>query len=918
MHTLRLSFLIGLMFSLMGGSAAHAEPSTSPVSALAGCDITLKGHHGGSSGTIVFDFNLSEVKNKTGWWDELGVGKYGYDRLSLNPGNLFSEVFSRDFSCNAQRQYRLFLVATVEGRRYEYVHYYPAQGDHTRETVIDLGDVSRFFDAIEPGPPIVSDTPASLSPGSPMSPVAGLDLEGEWIRRESNYGPNDGMRIAVSGGQAVLTFVPTTGHIEFHEGEVIWQNIEPGGTLRVLGSDDNYYSAQMKAEGSDRLHIDIRHNGPGNDQTWDRGARASSSDDPEDCWAEGIAASNGNPQPDIWVRSSPEMSEGVRIALRAARDARAEIQTFALTLDGEWVVVAANTPCYSAGFPEGARSAIDGYIAQGSEVDVVAFGPGGRWLVVAEDLIRRSNNVSTEIRDEIRRAQGQGRRLTSFAFSEDPDEGWIFTAGGVGYRGQAASPSIWAAIASALQGDRPVHHVAITPDGAWLVLAEDWYASRGLPADLLAQMERYRTDNERRIDQIALHPAGDRTAWAIVSNVAEPRPMAGDLINQFEHGLPGDSSVYQRMKRHRITGLSIAVVQNNDVAWARGYGRTEFEAPENYVYPNTIFDAASISKALTGAAVLQLVDDDKLGLLDTGVLNELANDELPGVGSLNTIRSSQIHLAHLMRHCAGLDHANGSSGAQPITLGDPLPTLADMFLGRSPADTTRRIVPIDNVMVGEDFDYSGANSLLIQALIEHHADGGYDDQMNRLLDDLNMRRSSYRTALRSLREYFARGHSLSQTGSIQMNEILVYPNQAAANLRTTALDLAQFVIMLTQEGIYKDQTILDPSTFEQFVGWDGIGSPTGIAEQACAENATMQLHIRSDNLGSPSNKLVYHGGLHNGYLTFMYALPDRDAGVVILITGDWDGTLRWASDAGAFSTEIRDALEAIYGWPNLN
>ena len=98
------------MFSLTGGSAAHAEVlALSPYSS-AGCDITLKGHHGGSAGTIVFDFNLSEVRNKRGWWAELGAGEYGYDQLSLDPADRFSEVFSRDFGCNAQRQYRLFLL----------------------------------------------------------------------------------------------------------------------------------------------------------------------------------------------------------------------------------------------------------------------------------------------------------------------------------------------------------------------------------------------------------------------------------------------------------------------------------------------------------------------------------------------------------------------------------------------------------------------------------------------------------------------------------------------------------------------------------------------------------------------------------------------------------------------------------------
>ena len=60
-----------------------------------------------------------------------------------------------------------------------------------------------------------------------------------------------------------------------------------------------------------------------------------------------------------------------------------------------------------------------------------------------------------------------------------------------------------------------------------------------------------------------------------------------------------------------------------------------------------------------------------------------------------------------------------------------------------------------------------------------------------------------------------------------------------------------------------------------------------------------------------NNELVYHGGLHNGYRTYMYSLPQREEGVVILITGQ-------ADDAKAFSSEVRNSLESAYGWPNLN
>lgn len=100
--------------------------------------------------------------------------------------------------------------------------------------------------------------------------TAGDALEGDWERKESTYDPNDGMRIRVGSGNATLTYTPPTGHPSFEAGQVLWQDILASGRARVRGSDGNYYSATIKLDGHDRLHVDIDHNGPGNDQSWKR------------------------------------------------------------------------------------------------------------------------------------------------------------------------------------------------------------------------------------------------------------------------------------------------------------------------------------------------------------------------------------------------------------------------------------------------------------------------------------------------------------------------------------------------------------------------------------------------------------------------------------------------------------------------
>jgi len=72
-------------------------------------------------------------------------------------------------------------------------------------------------------------------------------------------------------------------------------------------------------------------------------------------------------------------------------------------------------------------------------------------------------------------------------------------------------------------------------------------------------------------------------------------------------------NLQQRMAHYKIPGLSIAVVHNGKIEWARGYGVMD-TATQKPVTVQTLFQAASISKSLNGVGVLKLVQDKKIDL----------------------------------------------------------------------------------------------------------------------------------------------------------------------------------------------------------------------------------------------------------------------------------------------------------------
>lgn len=63
----------------------------------------------------------------------------------------------------------------------------------------------------------------------------------------------------------------------------------------------------------------------------------------------------------------------------------------------------------------------------------------------------------------------------------------------------------------------------------------------------------------------------------------------------------------------QCTGLSIAVIRDYKIDWAKGYGWAD-SAENREVKTSTLFQAASISKSLNGVGVLKLAQDKKLDL----------------------------------------------------------------------------------------------------------------------------------------------------------------------------------------------------------------------------------------------------------------------------------------------------------------
>jgi len=117
--------------------------------------------------------------------------------------------------------------------------------------------------------------------------------------------------------------------------------------------------------------------------------------------------------------------------------------------------------------------------------------------------------------------------------------------------------------------------------------------------------------------------------------------VKGDSIKKF--------NIIERMEHHKVPGMSIAIVENGKIKWAKGYGIANTNTG-SAVDENTIFQAGSISKPVAALAALKLVQEGKV-TLDEDVNTYLKGWQIPD----NTFTGEEkVTLRRLLTHTANL------------------------------------------------------------------------------------------------------------------------------------------------------------------------------------------------------------------------------------------------------------------------
>jgi CubicO group peptidase (beta-lactamase class C family) len=370
-----------------------------------------------------------------------------------------------------------------------------------------------------------------------------------------------------------------------------------------------------------------------------------------------------------------------------------------------------------------------------------------------------------------------------------------------------------------------------------------------------------------------------------------PQPETPDSkqaarIQRVENGIPPISlgpneapvrlSLPELMKIYKVPGLSVAVIDDFKIAWAKAYGVTE-AGSDTPVTVHTLFQAGSISKPVAATGALYLVEHGKLSL-DENVNDKLKTWQVP---ENEFTKDQKVTLRRLLSHSAGLT-VHGFPGYE---VGASIPTLVQILNGEKPANTAP--VRVDFIP-GTKARYSGGGITIEQQLIIDVTGEPFPQFMREtVFDKIGMNDSTYEQPLPPARAAMAATASHAD-GMVVPGKWHIYPEMAAAGLWTTPTDLGKFAI----------ETAL---------------SKQGKANHILSEAMTRErLNPQIENiglgffLGDGGNPAEFgHDGDDEGFQARLIMFADSGKGVALMVN----------SDAGlTMASFLEESIAKEYGW----
>jgi CubicO group peptidase (beta-lactamase class C family) len=349
---------------------------------------------------------------------------------------------------------------------------------------------------------------------------------------------------------------------------------------------------------------------------------------------------------------------------------------------------------------------------------------------------------------------------------------------------------------------------------------------------------------------------------------------------------PRKMALPDRMAFHKVPGLSIAVINDNTVEWAKAYGSLDAETGKP-VTAESIFQAASTSKLLTAVLVLHFAERRKLDL-DADVNLYLKSWKIP---DNDFTREKKVTLRLLLSHQSGLPMTNFGHDEKA-----GIPTLIQVLNNESPARNKPAVVEF---VPGSRWQYSNIGYDVLQLFLQDISGRSFATiARETLFEPLGMNSSTFEYPLTpALHPREARPHD---DQGVAREPSLPPTALAHGGLMTTPSDLARFTIEQMRAYQGKSSLVLSQSMthklFHKELDLDPklFGFPIG-------EGLGVFLQGEGDSL-----MFAHPGSNLPGTTCWLQGYPGLGKGAVIMANG---------ANGDLLSLEVLSALTDVYNWP---
>ncbi|MDR2010585.1 MAG: serine hydrolase [Bacteroidales bacterium] len=312
-----------------------------------------------------------------------------------------------------------------------------------------------------------------------------------------------------------------------------------------------------------------------------------------------------------------------------------------------------------------------------------------------------------------------------------------------------------------------------------------------------------------------------------------------------------------------VPALGIAVVQNNEIAFEKGYGVLE-TGKKTKANENTNFAIASNTKAFTAAALAILVDEGRISWDDK------VRKYIPYFELYNPYVSNEMTIIDLLCHRSGLKTFSGDL----IWYGSD----------HSREEVIKRAKYLEPVYgFREKYGYSNILYLTAGQIVEAVTDTTWDDFLkHRIFTPLGMNRTNTSVSVNEKLDNVAACHSLVNGKPVAIPYISWDNIAPAGSINSNVHDISKWMMLQLNKGEFNGKRIYSEKVSNEM--WTAY---TPKAVRPVATGVESDTHLKSYGLGWElydfnGYLIVTHNGGYDGMISQTVLIPELNTGFVVL------------------------------------